>query len=123
MDADTLDPVAVPASAAREALERIRARPSLDAVKPPGVHTVDRPTIRGHRLALEPHLTSARVPRGLRWVRNVDLMRVVQVAPLHGDVPEGWAAYNAGAPAVALPDYLAALATAFAAGLLEHSSP
>ena len=37
------------------------------------------------------------------------------------EVPDGWAAYNAKAPPVPLPDYLAALATAFAAGLLEHS--
>jgi len=121
-DPDALDADAIPASAARDALERIRVRPRLDAVKAPGVRVVDRPTVRGHRLELQPHLTSARAPRGLRWVRNVDLLRVVEVAPLHADVPDGWAAYNAGAPAVTLPDYLAALATAFAAGLLEHSA-
>jgi hypothetical protein len=50
----------------------------------------------------------------------VDLIRLVDIAPHHRHVPDGWIAYNAGAPAVTLPDYLTALATAFAAGLLEH---
>jgi hypothetical protein len=74
----------------------------------------------GHRIVLDRHLASDRAPDGLRYVRNVDLRRVVEVAPLHAEVPLGWAAYNTSAPAVTLPDYLAALATAFVAGLLEH---
>jgi hypothetical protein len=45
----------------------------------------------------------------------------VDVAPRHAQVPDGWEAYNTGAAPVSLPDYLAALATAFAAGLLEHT--
>jgi flavin-dependent dehydrogenase len=109
------------AEEARAALERIRARPSLDAVRGPTVRTVSRAAVVGHRIELVDHLASDRAPRGLRFVRNVDLGRVVDVAPRHAEVPDGWAAYNEGAPAVPLPDYLAALATAFAAGLLEHS--
>jgi hypothetical protein len=112
---------AVPVEAAREALERIRARPSLDAVRGASVRTVERPMVAGHRVVLAEHLASDRAPMGLRYVRSVDLRHVVEVAPRHADVPEGWSAYNAGASAVTFPDYLAALATAFAAGILEHS--
>jgi len=118
-DPDALDDD-VPADRARAALERIRTRPSLDAVRGASVRTVERPTVVGHRIALAHHLASDRTPRGLRYVRNVDLMRVLEIAPRHPDVPAGWEAYNAGAPAVTLPDYLAALATAFAAGFLDH---
>lgn len=105
---------------ARLALEGIRARASLDAVRSPSLRVVRRPAIVGQRIALADHLASDRLPDGLRWVRNVDVARLVEVAPGRSGVPEGWEAYNAEAPPVTLPDYLAALATAFAAGLLQH---
>lgn len=123
--APTIDPDApgeadVPAEAVRAAYELIRARERLDARRAEQVRVLERPTVVGHRVVRERHLASRRVPRGLRWVRSVDLIRLVDVAPRYRDVPDGWSAYNVGAPAVALPDYLTALATAFAAGLLEH---
>ncbi len=108
--------------AASEALKRIQTRPTLDAVRGKSVRILERPTVVGHRVVFAQYLASDRVPTGLRSVRNVDLRRVVDVAPRHRDVPGGWVAYNAEAPAVTLPDYLAALATAFDAGLLEHSN-
>jgi flavin-dependent dehydrogenase len=110
----------VPVAAVRAAFERIRARPSLDARPGAHVRVLERAAVVGRRIVRERHLASSRVPFGLRYVRNVDLIRLVDMAPRHRDVPDGWNAYNAGAPAVALPDYLTALATAFAAGLLEH---
>ena len=113
----------VPPEAVRAAYERIRGREHLDARPSQGLHVLERPTVVGHRVVRERHLASRLAPRGVRWVRNVDLIRLVDVAPQHRDVPDGWSAYNAGAPSVALPDYLTALATAFAAGLLEHGEP
>ncbi|HUP52816.1 MAG TPA: tryptophan 7-halogenase [Longimicrobiales bacterium] len=110
----------VPVSAVRAAFDRIRAREKLDARRGAQVRLLERPTVVGHRIVRACHLASSQVSRGLRYVRNVDLIRLVDVAPHHRDVPDGWIAYNAGAPAVTLPDYLTALATAFAAGLLEH---
>jgi hypothetical protein len=118
---DSVAYVEVPTEEARAAFERLRALPTLSAVPGRSLRAVERPTVRGHRVVLVKHLASDRYPRGLRWIRNVDLERVVEVAPRHPAVPDGWAAYNAGAAAVPLPDYVAALATAFAAGLLEHS--
>jgi flavin-dependent dehydrogenase len=110
----------VPVGAVRAAFEAIRARGSLDARRGTHVRALERPTVVGHRVMRARHLASNEVPLGLRYVRNVDLVRLVDVAPLHSDVPGGWTAYNSGAAAVTLPDYLTALATAFAAGLLEH---
>jgi hypothetical protein len=110
----------VPVSAVRAAFDRIRARERLDARRGTHVRLLERPTVVGHRIVRASHLASSQVSLGLRYVRNVDLIRLVDIAPHHCDVPDGWIAYNAGAPAVTLPDYLTALATAFAAGLLEH---
>lgn len=119
-DADVPHERGVPEAEARRALERIQQRATLDASPGSTLREVERPTVRGHRVVLATHLASDRVPDGLRYVRNVDLEHLVEVAPLHAHVPDGWAAYNGTAPPVSLPDYLAALATAFAAGLLEH---
>jgi len=117
--ADPLEPP-LPETEVRAAFDRIRAREVLRAEPGRSLRTVERPGVEGHRLVMRPHLASDRLPAGLRYVRDVDLSALVEVAPAHGQVPDGWAAYNGVAPPVSLPDYLTALATAFAAGLLEH---
>jgi flavin-dependent dehydrogenase len=119
-DPDAADAPGLSTEEVRRALDEMRARDRLGAVRGSTLRLVRRPAIVGHRIVLEDHLASDRVPEGLRYVRGVDLRRVVEVAPLHEEVPDGWGAYNGGAPPVALPDYLSALAAAFAAGLLEH---
>ncbi len=117
--ADPLEPP-LPPSEVQAAFDEIRGRERLRARRGSTVHPVERPAIEGDRLILRPHLASGRVPEGVRYVREVDLWTLVEVVPMHPDVPDGWAAYNRVAPPVTLPDYLTALATAFAAGLLEH---
>ena len=69
---------------------------------------------------MEQRLASAHWPSGMRYIRGVDLLQLIEAAISYDQVPEGWAAYNASAAAVTLPDYLTALSTAFAAGFLEH---
>lgn len=118
-DPDRLGPV-VPESAVRAAFEEIKARAQLDAVPGRTLTTLERPAVEGQRIVLQRQLASDECPEGIRFVRGVDLLGLVEVAPLHPDVPDGWAAYNGVAAPVTLPDYLTALATAFAAGLLEH---
>jgi len=111
----------VPEDAVRRAFDVIRSRPSLDAIPGSSLRRVQVPGIEGHRIALQDHLASDAFPEGLRYVRGVDLQGLVVAAPGRAEVPDAWAAYNGIAPPVALPDYLTALATAFAAGLLEHA--
>jgi hypothetical protein len=120
-DPDTFEDETQLVAEARLALEQIRARPELDAVRGRSLRMVKRPAVVGHRIVLAEHIASDRAPWGLRYVRNVDVRRVVETSLDHGDVPGGWDAYNAVSPPVTLPDYMAALATAFAAGLLEHA--
>ncbi|MBT8489369.1 MAG: tryptophan 7-halogenase [Gemmatimonadetes bacterium] len=120
-DPDRLEPE-VPESAVRAAFESIKARETFDAVVGQSVRFVERPAIEGHRIALQDHAASDAVPAGLRFTRGVDLKRLIEIAPRHHDVADGWAAYNAVAPPVTLPDYLTALSTAFAASLLEFAA-
>lgn len=119
LDPDRLDPV-VAESDVRRAFEEIKARPALDARRGRSLRTRRRPAVEGHRIVLQEQLATDSVPEGLRFVRGVDLARLPEIATDHPDVPDGWAAYNGVAPPVTLPDYLTALATAFAVGILEH---
>lgn len=119
-DPDRIGPV-VAERDVRRAFEEIKARSRLDAVRGTTVSTLERPAVEGQRIVLQEHLASQACPEGIRFVRGVDLRALVEVAARHDDVPDGWAAYNGVAPPVTLPDYLTALATAFAAGLLEHA--
>jgi flavin-dependent dehydrogenase len=113
----------VPEEAVRDAFERIRALPALAARPGSSLRTVRRLAVERDRLVPCEHLASDACPEGLRWVRGVDLHRLVATVPSHAEVSEAWAAYNGTAPPVTLPDFLSALAAAFAAGFLEHASP
>jgi halogenation protein CepH len=112
----------VPEAEVRSAFEEIRTRGRLVARTGTSLRVFERPGIEGHRIVLQNHLGSDTLPDGMRWVRGVDLTRLVQVAPRYEEVPDGWTAYNALSAPVSLPDYLTALATAFAAGFLEHGA-
>jgi flavin-dependent dehydrogenase len=120
VDPDALDASAVAESDVRAAFEAIRTRERLDAARGPTLRTIQRHAIAGYRIVRATHLASDAHPEGLRFVRSVDLARIVELAPEIDDVPDLWSAYNAGAPPVPLPDFLTGLATAFAAGFLVH---
>lgn len=119
-DPDALD-ADISSEEVRAAFDRIRTRETFDAVRGTTLRTFDGPGVAGHRIVMETRLATDRHPVGIRYVRGVDLLRVVEAATTHPDVPDGWASYNALGPAVTLPDYLTALSTAVAAGILELS--
>lgn len=103
----------------REAWETIRSLPAVHLRPAPGLSTVRRPAVVDDRIALEPHLMSHHLPDGARYVRNVDLRRLVEIAPASNQVPDLFEAYNQGGFGASLPDFLAALAFAAGAGFLE----
>ena len=103
----------------RAAYETIRALPSVHFRRGVTLASLERPAVVDDRIALEPHLVSERLPNGARYVRNVDLRQLVDIAPGFDQVPDIYEAYNReGAPAP-LPDFLAALALTVGAGFLE----
>ena len=117
---EALDGPPVSEQDVRTAFERIRARESLGAVRGSTVRPIERAAIAHQRIVLEQHLATDQHPEGIRFLRSVDLRTMSELAPEHDQVPELWSAYNGVEAPVPLPDFLTALATAFAAGLLEH---
>ena len=84
------------------------------------VRRIPLPTVRGNRVSLEDHLVVPAFPDGIRYVRNVDLMLLSELAPAHQQVPQLFDAYNRSAPAVPLPDFLGALSLLIAKGFVEQ---
>ena len=103
----------------RAAYEEMRVRPAIDLRPGSTLGITTRPAVVGDRIALEPHLTSEALPRGTRFVRNVDLRRLVELAPTQTQVPDLFSAYNTAGTPADLADFLAALAATVGAGFLE----
>ena len=112
----------VPEAEVRAAFDRIRELDGLSAVPGTTLRTFERPGIDGYRIVLQDHLATDAWPDGIRYVRGVDLRTLLGVAPRFREVPDGWSEYNGLAAPVSLPDYLTALSTAFAIGILEHGN-
>lgn len=98
----------------REAFERIRASDGIRLQAGPGVSIASRPMIRGNQIVLEPHL----VPAGVRYVSNIDVVSIVELAPGANQVPDLYDAYVKRAGSTSLHDFLQALATTVAKGWL-----
>ena len=59
-------------------------------------------------------------PDGVRYLRNIDLLLLLRMAPEHRDVGALYDAMFREQPGVSLPDFLGALSTMIAHGALTH---
>ena len=87
----------------------------------PRVRIEPRPAVSGCEIVLEQRLVTPTLVQGVRFVRDVDLVTLVELGPLHEQVPDYYEAYCRRAGPSALPDFLAALSTALARGWLVWS--
>lgn len=101
------------------AFERLRGRSGLRLRPGRSLRRVPRLAVSGRRLREEPHLASDVLPDGARFLRGVDLVRLVELAPDAEDVPGLFAAYRRQVGPAALEDVLRALSLALAAGFLD----
>ena len=118
-DVDTLrrDPEVV------AAFESLRRASSLDLRRTPDVVVETHPTVIDDVVALEPRLAGPAWPAnrgGIRYVRGVDLPRLVEVATTHRHVPDMFEAYQRGQAAVPLADFLGALSVLVGKGMLRN---
>jgi len=102
----------------REALRQLKARTLWQPRISPSISIQPRPMVRGNEIVLEPHIVSVDYPRGVRYLRGVDVVTVVQLAPSILQVPDLYENYVRTAGAVPLPDFLYAVAKAVARGWL-----
>ena len=106
------------------AFEEIRRRPALRLRVSDGVPRVRQPTVRDNRVVLEEQLAAPGFERGVRYVRNVDLITLAALASKHDQVPDLYAAYGrAAGPSASppLPDFLGALSMLVAKGVLDFA--
>jgi hypothetical protein len=102
----------------RQALHRLKSRDLWQPRKSPSISLQARPMVRGNEIVLEPHLVSADQPRGVRYVRGVDVVALVELAPSILKVPDLYESYLRRAGTVPLHDFLYAVAKAVARGWL-----
>jgi len=98
----------------RRALAELRSRESWRPRIGPGISIQPRPCIRGHEIVREPHVVSPESPRGVRYVRAIDMVALVELAPATRQVPDLYEIYAQRLGSAPLPDFLFALATAVA---------
>jgi flavin-dependent dehydrogenase len=103
------------------AFEAIRRAPVLRLRPTRGLRRVEKPVVRGNRIALQPHLEAPAFPDGIRYLRGVDLVAIVELAGGFEQVPDLYEAYQRTAAPVAMPDFLGALSVLLGKGLVERA--
>ena len=101
----------------QRALDRLKSQDGLRA-RAGAIAIEPRPCIRGHEIVLEPHLVAPEYPHGVRYVRGIDMIDLVELAPAARQVPDLYDACVRQQGPVQLHDFLLALATAVARGWL-----
>ena len=101
------------------AFDEIRRRDSVGLRPSDALRRTERPTVRGDRVTLEEHLVVPAFRDGVRYLRSVDLVKIVALAPAYDQVPDLYAAYNRAAPPARLPDFLGALSVLVGKGMLD----
>ena len=101
------------------AFEQIRGRPSLTLRPSDSLRRMELPTVVGDRVRLEEHLVVPTFRDGVRYLRSVDLVKIVTLAPEFDQVPDLYAAYNRAASPAPLPDFLGALSVLVGKGILD----
>jgi flavin-dependent dehydrogenase len=100
------------------ALRDLRARRSIRLRRGEGVEARQKARIEGREVVLGDALAAPGSGEALDFVANVNVSRLVEIAPQHRQVPDLFEAYNRAAAPVELPHFLTALSTLLAAGIL-----
>jgi flavin-dependent dehydrogenase len=96
------------------AFERLKAAPQLIARPGADVRLERRPAIGGNEIVMEPRLVTPTDPVGVRYLHDVDVVTMVELAPTCRQVPDLFDAYVKRAGPVDLGGFVTALATAVA---------
>ncbi|MEO7133086.1 MAG: tryptophan 7-halogenase, partial [Vicinamibacterales bacterium] len=102
----------------QRAFEHLKSGETLRATIGPGVTIEPRPCVRGREIVIEPHVVAPDYPRGVRYIHGIDLIVLVDLAPVAQTVPDLFDACVKRLGSMSLHDFLLTLATAVARGWL-----
>ena len=102
----------------RRALEDLRSRGAWRPKAGASVSIQPRPMVRNHEIVMEPHLVTADHPRGVRYIRSIDIVALVELGPSRTQIPDLYETYVQRIGPAPLPDFLFAVATAVVRGWL-----
>jgi flavin-dependent dehydrogenase len=105
------------------AFRRIRQCDAVRLRRSGEVRIESLPAVSGREIVLEPRLVTLATPQGVRFVADVDVLTLVDLAPSAGSIPDLFDAYNRHAAPVGLPEFLTALSTAVARRWLVIDAP
>ena len=100
------------------AFEQLRAAPDLRVHRRPGLAIEPRPMIEGREIVLRPHVIQDGRAGGVRYLSDVDVVVLLELAPRCREVPELVAAYQERMGPAPFLNVLRALAGAIARGWL-----
>jgi 2-polyprenyl-6-methoxyphenol hydroxylase-like FAD-dependent oxidoreductase len=104
--------------AIQAAYDRVRAAQELRVTRGPDVRLEPRPAIAGTEIVLEPRLVTLNNATGVRFLHDIDVVTLVELAPTCGQVPDLYDACVRRVGPMDLAAFLTALATAVARGWL-----
>jgi flavin-dependent dehydrogenase len=106
--------------AVQSAFEDLRQRADVTLRPAASIEVAVRPAVRGREIVLQEQIILPDAADGVRFVRGIDLLTLLRVAPTFRDVGQICEAVSRDQPGVALPDILGALSWLVARGALQH---
>ena len=98
----------------------LRASASVRLSNGPNARIEPRAAVRGREIVMDDHLIHESWPDGLRFLRGIDLVALVRLAPGHSGVGELFEAVRLTSPEIDLPNFLGALSVLLANGSLRR---
>ena len=95
----------------QSAFDRMKAAESLRLRRSPRVRIEERPAVSGAEIVLERRLVSDDDPAGVRFLYDVDVLALIELAPAAAQVPQLFEIYNRSRAPVSMQDFLTALST------------
>jgi flavin-dependent dehydrogenase len=108
------EPDAGATEAVRAAFERLKTAKALRLQVSEFIAIAPRPYVDGHEIALGPHVVTSADDPGVRYLYNVDVPALFELAPTVREVPDLFDAYVRRSQPVSLHDFLLAVSTAVA---------
>jgi flavin-dependent dehydrogenase len=102
----------------RAAFERLRSNDTFKARTADHVRIAPRPYVTGHEIMLGPHVVTSDDDGGVRYLYNIDVPALLELAPAAREVAQLFEAYVQRRGQTDLHDFLLAFSTAVARGWL-----